>query len=1650
MFGRRKSKKQEESAPGEEENKNDIEAQAPSEAGETQGTKGNNKGGFFSYFAGKGLLRSSYFSDWKREELVLVLVQAGHELRGEQQALLLSLMDECDRVFKGQAMPKKPDLPDGLMKFRMNYCAAKIQNAWLKKKRRDYSTNLDLDMDQLEQLRMMEGYGSDSSSDEEVGIEGGEVGEIDAVLAELNEALAEHWGESGLGEHGANARDEEQRQQDREMMLGVLSEAQKQETSRLIALLDQPFKMPSWDRARRSQDYLHPRKGGKGGARFRVSTTYTGRHCALGGCGEQCDYWEEGMVSEFGMFGSGITNYFKFLKWAIWVFVILTIISLPELLLNIWSNSYYSKALLSLSRTTVGNLTPQNTSAPINIHIPFCQDNLFDDNCYLNRSHIGYFYAGVDVIISLFVLVAFVWLRWFERVEEDNVDKNTIFASMYTIQVKNLPANCTEFQLTQHFNSILGGQFPIVSVHFAHRCEAEVEKCTARGLLVREKNRIIQLHRQKCQSAKFGLKDDEKLLKETLQRHRIDTLVAIKRVDINIGKYDTVLQELGKNIAEPHTAFITFEDSVAALICIDLYAEVFLDHWYFDQRLHMDGKRLRVTRAPEPSLIIWENLEHGSWDRFLRKCVTLAAALLLIAVSLVATMSDRLVALKFSNFAGQVTCPVGFHKWTTLEQTTYIDQYKDDKEMYPGLLDCFCQQLDGYEQSRDPHCKEYFYSLLRSEFLTFASSVVVLVISTLIEYALRYFIEFEKHHSEDIKQRSIFLRLFLLQYLNSSLIFLVNIENQTVLSWFGIGNKDVYNQYHQFSTVWYRIIGVSIILVQLGNVLFNQQPSLFEYMTYHTRLKAVEKSETRAVTQSELNEAHLGPEFELSFRYATLMSTMFLCLTFSSGIPLLYMITAGVFVVSFVVDKHLFVKLYKSPHRFSTRIGKQATMLIPMGVAFHLYSACWTLADGAVFSKETSTVFQYTPSSHQHTFERFAEHHPIAKNLFTKISHPETFPLFIIGTIIVGLYILYYVLRHILRLIYQVRELASGNREMKDRILELRTYHNQGTTIPFTKAVQRNVIKGLASYNLLQNPVYKHKFAITWNFAFKHQDVRSVMFMSSAQIGDDDDDVDRMYKLIRKEAKDKEYLAKMSRTNEAGLIGNIGVESSSPNNVANGVTSPRILTTLSTNSGDSSPRFSGTFASASLDPLPSGRSSSKTSAKGRPGLQRMNSTMQRQALVLDEIAAGDEAEMKEEDMNKKKKKNSQQVTALTVSTDDLHDDGPMSDGVTPEESMNGAFAFPSARRSSPHDAGGLYYDGFINNSGSIDISPQPAAKSGVRRTPPPANSVSVNNTSAPVGSMQQNNRNHNKHSKRQLPVSRADAEASFEESDRQTHYNQDRRVQQQLANEAATAIATKSSPRHNSSAPSEENMYNDNFAAAPPAATPSATVQPALGRKHTFHYSKPKHPTTADAGNDSTGILPRSPATALSVVGGGHSSSAPTAQSVGQGGSSSNNKKSSRQAAVSRAQRTPFDDVMSTSRSNSSVNASSSSNEQVIRSPELFVSASGNGPITAANGNYGGQYGGNGPFPAANGDYTSHTGQQSAYNNQYGDNGYNSSFSNGGSEYFGGNSHHNGPTNNAYGHTQPTYQTQQSGSRPQLYQDQRMSRQRRQENQFFY
>lgn len=85
--------------------------------------------------------------------------------------------------------------------------------------------------------------------------------------------------------------------------------------------------------------------------------------------------------------------------------------------------------------------------------------------------------------------------------------------------------------------------------------------------------------------------------------------------------------------------------------------------------------------------------------------------------------------------------------------------------------------------------------------------------------------------------------------------------------------------------------------------------------------------------------------------------------------------------------------------------------------------------------------------------------------------------------------------KYVMELIQEVCKLILGHHISSFDIFEyaFQIAHDDISLITYTRAVQRNLIKGMASYNLLQNPKYKEAFGISWSFAVQHHHVGSIL-----------------------------------------------------------------------------------------------------------------------------------------------------------------------------------------------------------------------------------------------------------------------------------------------------------------------------------------------------------------------------------------------------------------------------------------------------------------------------------------------------------------------------------------------------------------------------
>lgn len=570
--------------------------------------------------------------------------------------------------------------------------------------------------------------------------------------------------------------------------------------------------------------------------------------------------------------------------------------------------------------------------------------------------------------------------------------------------MSNVPINVTEDMLVAHWERLLplerkqceSEDLRLVScISIAYDNADEIRECTRRGDLIRSKVTLVHEHRKKCTDVKKKKKPEDAV--EIVDKERLKFFDHMKKINEHLRKKEAQLEELAKRPARALFAFVTFDKVACKTAALSVYNKRSLYQRMFpDPALKLGNILPRVYEAPEPSTIIWENLHYRLGNRLCRRLFTTVASLFLVAISLVIIFGAKyLQETSFDNGAEETLCEEDFNDQSQEYQINYIKEN-------PTYTHCYCDQYSTLEQQENPHCKTYWRNNVNAQVLTYFASFIVLVVNSMIEQTMRYFSSFEKHHTEDSKGKSVFLRLFLLKYINTSTIFLID-NNNAILKLFNITVSSAY----EFTPDWFNTTGVTIILVQLGDIFFSHSDALYKYWVFTRAKQKAESDPSKVLTQDELNKLYAGPDVEFAFNYAQLLSTIFVCLTFATGIPVLYPIAAANFTCYYFTEKFFFVNLYRIPPHFNSLIGKRATSMVPIALFAHLCVAIWMLSNTELFDNPHYVLVKSVTSGFGHSIR-------------DKISGKATFPLFIVMLVVGFVLFLTFFVKETMKSLYLV------------------------------------------------------------------------------------------------------------------------------------------------------------------------------------------------------------------------------------------------------------------------------------------------------------------------------------------------------------------------------------------------------------------------------------------------------------------------------------------------------------------------------------------------------------------------------------------------------------------------------------------------------
>eukprot|EP00347_Sterkiella_histriomuscorum_P007541 403348527 len=709
----------------------------------------------------------------------------------------------------------------------------------------------------------------------------------------------------------------------------------------------------SYTRMKQVFNIRHPRRV-KNGQRtsYRLFCTRTGWHCPSKSCRK----------SDIQELGVGLSVYFKMLKFFMLVFPWFAFLSIPAYFLYYTGNKteeqkVYVKYVLSVF--SLGNIGQSQSTcnygdlaAQTQIAIPlFCSYGTFEkinvyglanDNSKCPKDN--YQKLELNSQCNSEAFLASYLQRFDVSISRENLGfivvildvaiVLSLIISLYilekyeTIEDKEINESLLK---AEHFAVVIKKLPPREEFNSIKELKAQLwnhlEQVVKQEPSIQNDQNIA--NNQKIMNIHFGLSDFSKLkiliqiynlIKEQLRievRMQLDSEKKVKH-DKDLMK---VLQKIDKLVVKYQN--YDLENNNHVINAYVTFRSIQGKERVVYKKKEFLGKWLKVKPAVAPDLIIWENLKVGKAGRCFRILLISFITIVLIVGTFIIIMIGR-------------------------------SQQSDIKKQIPQI-DC-----PDFDITKDQAMKDQ----LRDEGQR-------LVIS-----------QFENAHNKTNLILSSMYKMFIVSFINTGLvIFVVNVNLGI-----NINNFPLFaGEYDEFTTDWYRVIGSTISFTLLFNIVSPHIANgLFISLGSCKRCKdrgcTLDRRKTKQIIQSDYEDLNTGGIFLLEYRYSQILSTLFIIMMYSSGIPVLYLIAFASFFVQYWFDKMFLLKCYQKPPQLNLDLSKATRALMKFSLILHFIIGLYMYSNSSILTPTsvTNDVLNYINYDNKYfNSQRFSNLHII-------------------------------------------------------------------------------------------------------------------------------------------------------------------------------------------------------------------------------------------------------------------------------------------------------------------------------------------------------------------------------------------------------------------------------------------------------------------------------------------------------------------------------------------------------------------------------------------------------------------------------------------------------------------------------------------------
>jgi len=235
---------------------------------------------------------------------------------------------------------------------------------------------------------------------------------------------------------------------------------------------------------------------------------------------------------------------------------------------------------------------------------------------------------------------------------------------------------------------------------------------------------------------------------------------------------------------------------------------------------------------------------------------------------------------------------------------------------------------------------------LLKESVLFCISILPVLLNEILAVIILDLAKYLNNYIKAAEQETSFTQIFVMEFANMGLIALILGFDFMGFNQFFLGGREMYKRevFHGFTSAWYMKIGQFVCFtIYMSSFVKNcieitlasfHMCRRFKDRGCRGRLKKNQDDEfddealTKLKYHDDLVKLYTGRKFEGEKAYSRMMQTVFVIFTYSSGMPILYLVGAFFCTFTYIIMKFLLLKYY----RRSTTV----TRTIPMTMMKYL------------------------------------------------------------------------------------------------------------------------------------------------------------------------------------------------------------------------------------------------------------------------------------------------------------------------------------------------------------------------------------------------------------------------------------------------------------------------------------------------------------------------------------------------------------------------------------------------------------------------------------------------------------------------------------------------------------------------------------------